>query len=171
MSSGIVHEDRLQQDLNAAVGGSLALVSEIASHHSITPLVESIRTCRSALERDDVTLAVFGRFKAGKSSFLNHLIGRDLLPVGVIPVTCVVTEIAWASKETTQVRFCDGRVERVREKDLGAYVTEANNPRNVKGVSGVSLQLPELERYKGLRFVDTPGLESAFVHNTGTSLA
>lgn len=96
--------------------------------------------------------------------------GRDLLPVAVIPITSVVTEMAWASDDFAEVRFLDGRVQRVELEQLGDYVTETNNPQNVKRVSGVSLHLPDLARYQGLRFVDTPGLESAFVHNTGTSL-
>jgi hypothetical protein len=76
----------------------------------------------------------------------------------------------WAAEESAEVRFLDGRVQRVEVTQLGKYVTETNNPQNVKRVSGVSLHLPDLERYRGLRFVDTPGLESAFIHNSGTSL-
>ena len=90
--------------------------------------------------------------------------------VGVIPITSVVTEMDWAAEESAEVRFLDGRVQRVEVTQLGKYVTETNNPQNVKRVSGVSLHLPDLERYRGLRFVDTPGLESAFIHNSGTSL-
>ena len=32
------------------------------------------------------------------------------------------------------------------------------------------MELPELRRFRGLKFVDTPGLESALSHNTHTSL-
>jgi len=110
VSFGIVHEDRLQRNLNTATSVPPDLASEIVSRYSITPLEESIRICRSALECDGVSLAMLGRFKAGKSSFLNHFIGRDFLPVGVIPITSVVTEMAWALEESAEVRFLDGRV-------------------------------------------------------------
>ncbi len=33
-----------------------------------------------------------------------------------------------------------------------------------------SAQLPELERFRGLRLIDTPGLESALAHNSKASL-
>ena len=88
MSFGIVHEDRLQRNLNTATSVPPDLASEIVSR----------------------SLAMLGRFKAGKSSFLNHFIGRDFLPVGVIPITSVVTEMAWALEESAEVRFLDGRV-------------------------------------------------------------
>jgi hypothetical protein len=37
-------------------------------------------------------------------------------------------------------------------------------------VVSVSVQVPELTRFKGIRLFDTPGLESAFAHNTEASL-
>ena len=50
------------------------------------------------LEQDEIGVAVLGRFKAGKSSFLNDFLGRGILPVGV-PVTAVVTEIRYGARE------------------------------------------------------------------------
>lgn len=161
----------MEHNLNRSVSYPLDLVAELASRYSIAALAPSLRVCQSALTREELSIAVLGRFKAGKSSFLNHLLGREILPVGVIPVTTVVTAIAWGPMENAEVRFSDGRTEIVGLRDVAAFVTEANNPENAKQVSEVILHLPDLERFKSLRFVDTPGLESAFVHNTGTSLA
>jgi GTP-binding protein EngB required for normal cell division len=111
-----------------------------------------------------------GRFKAGKSSFLNHVIGRDVLPVGVIPVTSVVTEVEYSPEERAEIRFTDGHTEFAPVNRVKEFVTEAENPENVKRVSRVRLELPLMQPYRGLRFVDTPGLESAHEHNTATAL-
>ena len=46
-----------------------------------------------------------GRFKAGKSSFLNHFTNRSILPVGVVPVTAVVTEIRFGPVEKADRSF------------------------------------------------------------------
>src|SRR5512134_2145299 len=46
-----------------------------------------------------VDVAVLGRFKTGKSSFLNALIGRNALPVNVLPATAVITRIAHGAEE------------------------------------------------------------------------
>ncbi len=48
------------------------------------------------------TLLVCGRFNSGKSSFINALLGEELLPVGVTPTTAVNTELQYgkASKIT-----------------------------------------------------------------------
>jgi hypothetical protein len=53
---------------------------------------------------------------------------------------------------------------------IGEFISENDNPENAKQVARVRVELPSLERFRGIRFVDTPGLESVFEHNTGTSL-
>ncbi|MGI8745803.1 MAG: dynamin family protein [Bryobacteraceae bacterium] len=115
-------------------------------------------------------MAVLGRFKAGKSSFLNHFLGRDILPVGAVPITTVITAIGYGLVARAVVHYVDGRFEQIGFSCVPLYVSESQNPENVKQVSQVSVQLPELERFRGLRFMDTPGLESALVHNTKASL-
>jgi hypothetical protein len=54
---------------------------------------------------------------------------------------------------------------------MEGYISESGNPQNIKGVQEVRISLPSLERFPGITFVDTPGLESIFVHNTEASLA
>ena len=111
-------------------------------------------------------MAVFGRFKAGKSSFLNHLTGQAVLPIGVVPLTAVITRLRYRPGKRTEVRFLDGRVETVPVSDIGLFVGENENPENRKQVAAVEVELPELKPFAPLQFVDTPGLGSAFAHNT-----
>ncbi len=40
-----------------------------------------------------IDIAVVGQFKAGKSSFINSLLGESVVPAGVLPVTSVITRI------------------------------------------------------------------------------
>jgi hypothetical protein len=49
-------------------------------------------------------------------------------------------------------------------------VAEAENPENARQVATVLVDLPSLREYNGIRFVDTPGLDSVFAHNTESSL-
>ena len=49
----------------------------------------------SRLEDPTFEVAVFGRVSAGKSSFLNALLGMELLPVGSNPITAVPTRIQY----------------------------------------------------------------------------
>lgn len=134
---------------------------------SLAPLVAS---CRASLLQSELTVAVVGRFKAGKSSFLNHLIGRPILPAGVVPVTAIVTEIRYGPLERARVHFLDGRSGEVEVESVGRYVSERENPENAKRVKRIAIELPGLRRFCGLVFADTPGLDSALAHNSEQSL-
>lgn len=150
---------------------AVTLVSEIVSRYGIPALEPLLHVCRSAAACKDLSIALLGRFKAGKSSFLNHFFGRDLLPVGVIPVTSVITELRWGPHEGAEVLFLDGRRDVIPIDAVSGFIAESSNRQNVKHVSNVVLRVPQLAAYKGLRFIDTPGLESAFSYNTEASLA
>jgi GTP-binding protein EngB required for normal cell division len=166
------------QDLNAArvgddsgsVGNAVRLASDVADRYGISSLNPLISSCRAFAQERTLNVAVLGRFKAGKSSFLNHLVGRDLLPVGVVPVTSVVSEIRYGPRERAEVRFLDGRTEETPLEEIAGFVDESQNPENKKRVALVSVELPSLERFRSVRFVDTPGLESVLAHNTDVSL-
>jgi len=149
---------------------ALGRVEELCQRYDITALDDFIASCRAFAREGVLNIAVLGRFKAGKSSFLNQLIGRPLLPVGVIPVTSVVTEIEYGSRERAEVFFTDGRIQQVGLERIREFISESENPENVKQVTRVRVQLPSMERYRGIRFVDTPGLDSVFEHNTDVSL-
>lgn len=43
-------------------------------------------------------LAVLGQFKRGKSTLLNALVGEDILPVGVVPLTAAPTFIEYGPR-------------------------------------------------------------------------
>jgi GTP-binding protein EngB required for normal cell division len=153
------------------VNGILDHVAELAERFHLVNLRPQLAACQQQLgapERVDV--AVFGRFKAGKSSFLNHLAGRAVLPIGVLPLTAIVTRLRHGPVERAAVRFLDGTVKSIPLDDIGLYVGENENPRNTKQVASVEVELPALQSLAPLEFVDTPGLGSAFTRNTEATL-
>jgi GTP-binding protein EngB required for normal cell division len=149
---------------------ALCLAADVAARYGISDLSGLLASARASAAKDEISVAVLGRFKAGKSSFLNHLIGRGILPVGVVPVTAVVTELRYGPHEEARVHLRDGRDPKVPLDQIGSYISEKENPENSKHVDLITVELPELRRFRGLKFVDTPGLESALSHNTRTSL-
>ena len=153
-----------------AVREALETVRALCGRYQIGALEEVLESCQSFAQEKILNIAVLGRFKAGKSSFLNHLLGKALLPVGVIPVTTVVTEIQYGPEERAQIRFLDGRTETTELGRIGEFISESENPENQKQVAQVRVELPSMERYRRIRFVDTPGLESVLEHNTDASL-
>lgn len=148
-------------------------VQGVCERFAITSLNRYLQAARELVsETRYIDIAILGQFKAGKTSFINSLIGNTVLPVGVIPVTTVITRITRVQYGTTQravVTFLDGSSREIRVEEVEEYISEAKNPANCKNVAVVDLELPVFEQYQGLRFVDTPGLGSAYKYNTATS--
>jgi GTP-binding protein EngB required for normal cell division len=155
---------------NSPLQPAMDLAADVAARYGISALSGLLASARASAGQDEIGVAVLGRFKAGKSSFLNHFIGRNILPVGVVPVTAVVTEIRYGARVEARVHHRDGRDPEVPLDQIGGYISEKENPENTKQVDLITVELPELRRFSGLKFVDTPGLESALSHNSQTSL-
>jgi GTP-binding protein EngB required for normal cell division len=159
----MLREDRPERLLERLV--------EIGDRFRLQSLDPQIQACRQGLREDGVIdVAVLGRFKAGKSSFLNCLADRDVLPVGAVPVTSVITVLGFGEREQARVRFEDGGERIVPVTELPNFVTEEENPENRKGVARVTVDLPSLRMYPNTRFLDTPGLGSTFRHNTQVTM-
>jgi GTP-binding protein EngB required for normal cell division len=148
-------------------------IRETCTRFHITSLARQIEACDDLFRENQlIDVVILGQFKAGKTSFINSLIGSDALPVGVIPVTTVITRITrvqYGERERAIVTCLDGRKTEIPLDMLEEYISEAKNPANQKNVAVVDIELPLFEHYHGLRFVDTPGLGSAFKYNTATS--
>jgi GTP-binding protein EngB required for normal cell division len=114
-------------------------------------------------------LVVLGQFKRGKSTLINALLGADLLPTAVVPLTSIVTIIQRGPEPCAVVSFLDGRQLEVDVADIGAFITEPENPHNIKGVAQVEVSFPSDFLRDGVRLVDTPGVGSVFAGNTGTT--
>jgi len=148
----------------------LMIIKETCIKYNISSLELQINAVDHMLsENRIIDVAVLGQFKAGKSSFLNSFLAREILPVGVIPLTSVITRISWGEREKAEVIFLDLHTETIEIPLLDEYVTETKNPENIKKVLRVDITLPSLRQYAGLRFVDTPGLGSIFRHNSSVT--
>lgn len=148
----------------------LRSLEEVCRDFGFTALLEEIGKIRKTSGDDEsLNIAVFGRFKAGKSTFLNHLFGSSILPVGATPVTNVITHITYGESRTITIRFLDDTEKIIHPDELASFINEKNNPRNEKNVALAEITLPLLKPYRHLRFIDTPGIGSLFAHNTSAT--
>lgn len=142
-------------------------IFEICREFRISALGPQVESFQDLLSQEKlIDVAILGRFKAGKSSFLNYLADISFLPTGVVPITTVITRLRYGAYEKAEIRFLDGKILQMKVEGIGSFVTESENPDNQKQVSSVDIEIPSLKTYEGLRFVDTPGLGSIFTHNT-----
>lgn len=128
-------------------------------------LVERVLRLAERIATQRFHIAVLGEFKRGKSTLVNALIGQELLPSGVVPLTAAATEVHFGVGRSTVV-FADGRRLPIEPGEIAAYVTERENPGNVKAVSRVEVGTHQVFGTPGVVLVDTPGVASVNEHNT-----
>src|SRR5664280_1693219 len=114
----------------------------------------------------NLRVVVAGEAKRGKSTLINALLARAVLPTGVVPLTAVPTTLSYGESEAVEVRYTDGRDAVLGLDALPELVTEAGNPANRGGVAAVTVRLPAPLLAGGMELVDTPGTGSVHVHNT-----
>ncbi|MEE0742230.1 MAG: dynamin family protein [Emergencia sp.] len=120
------------------------------------------------LESRELTVSIIGQFKRGKSTLANEILQDKILPVGIVPVTSVVTKVVYGERYAT-VRYENGRVEPVEFDRLSSFISEQENKNNILGVEEVVLHTPSSFLQNGLTFVDTPGVGSFHQNNTETA--
>ncbi|MFK5925752.1 MAG: dynamin family protein [Desulfuromusa sp.] len=133
-----------------------------------------LKSLQNRLVAGQFRLAVLGQFKRGKSTLLNALLGDDLLPTDILPVTAIPTFISAAEKIDIQVSFnTDAKPVKfsltpghsIRDF-LNEYVTEVGNPNNQRQVKQVDVGHPAEILKQGIVLIDTPGIGSTHKHNT-----
>lgn len=132
----------------------------VVTAHGLVAFRPALESLVEASERGSFEIAVFGPVSSGKSSLLNHVLGRPVLPVGVTPVTALVTHITYGPEPKAVIQFAVARPSVVGLEVLPAFATEQGNPSNQKQVASIRIELPEDRLKGGVAFVDTPGLGS-----------
>ena len=154
-------EKRLQHLEEA--GRDIALVKALEraiNQHGLVEFRPALATIIDRLETNALEIAVFGRVSSGKSSLLNHIVGQELLPVGVNPITAVPTRLAYGTEPRATAWFADRKPEQIAVERLAEFVTEQQNPANIQHVTRIVVELPAQRLREGVVYVDTPGLGS-----------
>src|SRR5699024_5291459 len=76
-------------------------MQEISNLDGFTSIIQDLQDKKKRLSNRELTIALFGTFSAGKSSFSNALFGEKVLPVSPNPTTAVISRISPIS-ETNQ---------------------------------------------------------------------
>jgi len=151
--------------------GRLELLEQIATDASTGEIARQARELGVRVAEGRFYVACVGQFKRGKSTLLNALVGHNVLPTGVAPITSAVTVLRHGPALTVRVWFEDGRCAEVAPEQLAGYVSEAENPENEKRVRAVEVFLPSPLLERGMCLVDTPGLGSVFGGNAEVTRA
>jgi dynamin family protein len=130
---------------------------------------EQIAALRDRLDAARLRVLVAGEAKRGKSTLINALVGRAVLPAGVTPLTAVATTVRYGDDPHAEVRFADGHEEKQPLSALPDLVTERGNPANRRRIAAVTVYLDAPLLAGGVELVDTPGTGSVYAWDTAAA--
>ncbi len=122
---------------------------------------------REKLRENAYKVLVVGEAKRGKSTFVNALIGQDILPTDVDVTTSQVFNIRPSEREAYRLRFEDGSEREILPEDLPLYGSRAMLdagivPAPEEIIRWIEVDVPVRFLPKGVSILDTPGLGSLY---------
>lgn len=127
-------------------------------------LAEQLRNLQKRFSEQKLTILVAGEMKVGKSTFINTLLGVDILATANGVCTNVPTKIVYGDKEKILVHFVRESDKAIREPEIitrdkiEEFSTESANKENKNKVDYIEIQVNSPLLSEGLAFIDTPGL-------------
>lgn len=132
---------------------------------------ENFKLTRELIEKGEFNLAVCGKVKNGKSSLINALIGRELLPVCTDVATSRVFKISHSNEEKFYVVYGNGDRKEISQAELATYGSQAVI--NKEGEADIENTISYIQVFtpmdflpEGVSMIDTPGIGSTYPHHT-----
>jgi GTPase SAR1 family protein len=157
----------LQQAETAAKSGS----GEMGFDRDLADLTKAGQNLQQGVFR----LMVLGDMKRGKSTFLNALIGENVLPSDVNPCTALLTVLRYGTEKKVTIHFKGDR--RPEELDFASFKTkytidpseakrlEESNKPAFPDVDYAVVEYPLDLLSKGIEIIDSPGLNDTEARN------
>ena len=156
----VVYEEGLVGDIKK-IQAKLLDEKFFPSNQLVGILNKQIRRARYPME-----VAITGQFSSGKSTFLNALLSRNILPTGITPVTSKVNFINYGEEYKLKITYYSGAQEYAPIEAIADFTDQRQN--EMKDIKYLTLYAP-MDILKDISFVDTPGLNSQSQSDTDTT--
>lgn len=148
--------DALASRWSVALSRCLEELARVASGvPALLPFVDAISLRRKEID-ESLRVVVLGEFSAGKSTFVNVLVGREVSPMGVLPTTA---SVHWLRFGEGLARVIDARGAVVECAVVDAPAAVARRRREGVAIDRVEVTLP-LPRLAAMELIDTPGFNA-----------
>eukprot|EP00899_Mesostigma_viride_P020119 jgi/Mesvir1/28108/Mv04692-RA.1 len=123
----------LGEDVEELVEQERAVITQLLELLEVaTPEIPELPLLRDALKQLDelFLLVIVGEFNSGKSSVINAMLGRDILPSGILPTTNEISVLKYCAStdEERVVQLSDGTYERFCATDFLREVNIVDTP-------------------------------------------
>lgn len=121
---------------------------------------ESIDEIMKKAAEDSFDVAVVGEFRRGKSTLINALLGKDILPSDVLPTTATLNRVTYGITPFVKIEYKDGTTEDIDTERLSDYVTKLTeeSEQRASTIRQATVHYPINYCKNNIDIIDTPGL-------------
>lgn len=140
--------------------GDLKKIREFSTRLKLDGNVSAVDSVIKRLVEDTFDVAIVGEFKRGKSTLINALLEKDVLPTDVVPTTATLNKVTYSVTPFVRIEYNDGKTEDIEIDKLNSYVTKLTpeSEEIAKTVKIATVYYPVNYCKNGVTIIDTPGL-------------
>lgn len=144
----------------AEVNTALTQMGRLCEQLELEDSQKAIQVSRHKLTSHKFSVGIMGEFKRGKSTVINALLGREIMPADILPATATMNRVTYDLNPHAQVIKNDGSVLEIPVDEISDYVTKINdeNAKRAEMVDEAIVYYPCQFCQNGVDIVDTPGL-------------
>lgn len=138
----------------------LAMESILGEYPAAEELRQQVRQTVDRIKTQLYRVAVIGEFKRGKSSLVNAIIGAQVLPTDILPMTAAVTRVTYGEKRKITIHFKDGTTQERSVEELIDFATkfDAQKEQTALTIREIEVCYPSVFCKHHIDILDTPGL-------------
>lgn len=131
-----------QKRLTGIIQEASGLVQKLDMEHC----AQTLQQLRQKISSDTFKIMVMGNFKNGKSTFINALLGQEILPAYAVPTTAIINEIKYGEKPKAVLHFLNPLPEKMYDGIPEKALTHMRRFK-MKDVPPIEMPVDEIEDY------------------------
>lgn len=155
------------QSVRAILRDTYSRITSTQNSYIPTPDM-SVKTAGAIIQQEQYDVVVCGEVKKGKSSFINALMGDEVLPTNTQVATSQVFRIINSNTEEYSLVFTDGQRQRISRKDLSRYGSQVDADLygepifRGRQLDYIEVKHPIPSLPKSVALIDTPGIGALY---------
>ena len=155
------------QSIRAILRDTYSRITSTQNSYIPTPDM-SVKTAGAIIQQEQYDVVVCGEVKKGKSSFINALMGDEVLPTNTQVATSQVFRIINSDTEEYSLVFTDGQRQRISRKDLSRYGSQVDADLygepifRGRQLDYIEVKHPIPSLPKSVALIDTPGIGALY---------